>query len=343
MISIVVPVYNVEKYLKECVDSILAQTYTDYEIILVDDGSTDSSGSICDEYTKYSKIQVIHKKNAGLGMARNSGIEIAKGEFITFLDSDDYWSPDALEKLMAGIKENHADTCIGGYTRVTTSGEVVFEEYPELSIYSSSGEVKKKIFPRLMGSAPDRKDAFRPSVWNAIYSMSIIKENRVRFPSEREYIAEDVMFDLDYYRHSECVAVISSSGYYYRVTPGSLTQKYKSDRFEKVVYLYQEVLKRLRKYEYDDICELRAKRQFFVYIRSCIRQESISISGKTRKEAVVNIEKICREDFTRLCISNYPVNKLGFSQQIFLFLVRNNMATVLYVLVCRSIRRAGKA
>ena len=98
-LSIIVPVYNVEEYITECIDSILAQTYKDWELILVDDGSTDNSGKICEEYAlKDSRIKVIHKENGGLSSARNSGLDIAKGEYITFIDGDDFISPDTIEE-----------------------------------------------------------------------------------------------------------------------------------------------------------------------------------------------------------------------------------------------------
>jgi glycosyltransferase involved in cell wall biosynthesis len=107
LISVIIPVYNVEKYLRECVDSVLSQTYKSYEIILVDDGSTDGSGEICDEYIDgHSQVKVIHKANGGLSDARNTGLKNAKGEYVYFLDSDDYIVPDAFQKLInISIKE----------------------------------------------------------------------------------------------------------------------------------------------------------------------------------------------------------------------------------------------
>ncbi len=110
LISVIIPVYNVEKYLKECVDSVLKQTYENYEIILVNDGSTDGSGSICDEYTdKYHKITVVHKENSGPSKTRNIGLDVAKGEYIYFLDSDDYLDETAFEKLIRVAKSQEAD------------------------------------------------------------------------------------------------------------------------------------------------------------------------------------------------------------------------------------------
>ena len=112
MISIIVPVYNVEKYLCKCLDSLLHQIYQDFEVLMVDDGSQDSSGKICDKYAEnYSHFQVIHKKNTGLGMARNTGMEYATGEYILFIDSDDYLDDDFLVKIYDTLKSNYCDTC----------------------------------------------------------------------------------------------------------------------------------------------------------------------------------------------------------------------------------------
>ena len=110
LISVIIPVYNVEQYLKQCVDSILSQTYKNIEIILVDDGSSDSSGIICDEYAhKHGNIKVIHKKNAGLSEARNSGLVVANGSYIAFIDSDDWISNDNFEKMITEIKKQDSD------------------------------------------------------------------------------------------------------------------------------------------------------------------------------------------------------------------------------------------
>ncbi|NST07596.1 glycosyltransferase, partial [Enterococcus faecalis] len=114
-ISIIVPVYNVEKYLEKCVRSILAQTFTDFELILVDDGSPDSSGAMCDQFAEQDqRVKVIHKENGGLSDARNAGIEIATGEYLGFVDSDDYIADDMYELLYTNIVKEDADLSICG-------------------------------------------------------------------------------------------------------------------------------------------------------------------------------------------------------------------------------------
>ena len=339
MVSIVVPVYNVEKYLKQCVESLINQTYKDIEIILVDDGSKDNSGKICDEYSeKYEFIRVIHKENAGLGMARNTGMENAKGDYVDFMDSDDYLKPDTVEKLVKALEETGADTCLGGYSRFMENGEFTYTYSPGQHCYSA-----KEFFPRQMGSLPDKKDAFRPSVTNALLDMTIIREYKLRFKSEREYIAEDLYFDIDYYRYSKKVCTADTAGYCYRVTAGSLTQKYNPERFEKVKFLYRQVFKRLEENKWGDESVLRAKRQYFVYLRICISQEDIELSKKTKKEAKQNIRKMCADEFTMSCINTYPVNKMGFAQRFFIMLVKRKSAGLLYILVSKKKRRGGKA
>ena len=123
-VSIIVPVYNTERFLNRCIDSVLAQTYSDWELLLVDDGSTDSSGSICDEYaTQDSRIRVFHKENGGVSSARNLGLDYARGEWITFVDSDDYIAPDMIEKLYETQKRNNADITVCGYRWVDKEGK----------------------------------------------------------------------------------------------------------------------------------------------------------------------------------------------------------------------------
>lgn len=130
MISTIIPVYNVDNYLPKCVDSIINQTYKNLEIILVDDGSLDRCPDICDEYAKKDKrIIVIHKKNGGLSDARNAGLEIAKGEYISFIDSDDYINEHMYEDMLSAIENVDADLCICGYDRVNDDGEIRSSAY----------------------------------------------------------------------------------------------------------------------------------------------------------------------------------------------------------------------
>ena len=126
MISVIVPVYNVEKYLRQCLDSIVAQTYRDLEIILVDDGSIDASGAICDEYAvRDSRIKVVHQPNRGLSSARNTGLDLVSGEYTFFIDSDDWIHEKALERLLLAQAKTNADLVLCNYQRVDEAGNAI--------------------------------------------------------------------------------------------------------------------------------------------------------------------------------------------------------------------------
>lgn len=329
LVSVIVPVYNVEKYLKECVQSLQEQTYPNIEIILVDDGSKDSSGIICDELEKSDKrIKVIHKENAGLGYARNSGLEIAKGKYVTFIDSDDKADKDLISQLMRAVSRDDVDTCIGGFKRISENGNVEFIEKYEIKIYQEK-EVYDELFARMLGSAVDKHDAIRMSVWNVLYSMEIIKENHLKFPSEREFISEDIIWDAEYYKFARKAEIIDSTAYNYRITPGSLTQKFKPDRIEMVCRLYDELRRRIGK---DRLKIVRLQRQFFINIKVCLRQEKKTISGNNRKEVRKRIEQILNNETVIKVISEYPIKDIQVRQRVFLLLIKYRMVSLIILL-----------
>ncbi len=328
LVSVIVPVYNVEKYLDDCIQSLLAQTYENIELILVDDGSNDSSGRTCDEIAKKdSRVRVIHKENAGLGFARNSGLEIAKGKYVTFIDSDDRADKDLISQLMDAVKNDAVDTCIGGFKRISENGTVEFTEKYDCRIYQNN-EVYDELFARMLGSAADKHDAIRMSVWNVLYSMDIIRKNDLMFPSEREFISEDIIWDSEYYKYAQKVKIIDSTAYNYRITPGSLTQKFKPNRFEMVCKLYEE----LCRIGNDKRKVVRLQRQFFVNIRVCLRQEKSSISGKSKHEARERIKKIVYSSTVRKIVAEYPIKDIQLKQKVFLILLKYKMVDVIVLL-----------
>ena len=142
LISIIVPIYNVEKYLKQCIESIISQTYRNIEIILVDDGSPDNCGKICDEYSQKDKrIIVLHKENGGLSDARNKGIDIAKGDYLTFVDSDDFVNIDYIEKLYNSIKFNNTKLAQCGISKVDENNEIIEKLNYEKNQIKTSHEI----------------------------------------------------------------------------------------------------------------------------------------------------------------------------------------------------------
>jgi len=326
LVSVIVPIYNVEKYLDVCIDAICNQTYTNIEIILIDDGSTDNSGIIADKWGKIdNRIKVIHKTNAGLGYARNTGLEVATGEFVTFVDSDDLVDNNLLELLMNEIK-NGADTCVGGFKRINEDGSVISIEEYKCSLYKGLAAYND-LFARMLGSSPDAHDAIKMSVWNVIYSMDLIRKYNLKFPSEREFISEDIYFNYEYFKHSRVAKLIDSTAYGYRVTPGSLTQKYNPQRLERVCYLYVTMEEKIG----DAKMVTRLQRQFFVNIRACLRQERTEISGKTRREIKKTIKEIVDNPVVSRVSNSYLKCINQFKQKVFVFLLKSRSVELLYL------------
>ena len=209
LISVIVPVYNVKNYLKKCVDSILSQTYSVLQVILVDDGSTDGSGELCDLLAKCDKrIQVVHKSNGGLSDARNAGIEIAEGKYFSFIDSDDYIEPDMVESLYKLAKSTDCQITISNMKRFFSDGgiETFYEPVNQISVYE----------------ADERFETLKqPSVCNKLFLAELF--NDIKFPKGKFYEDTFVYHELLY--RAERVGLTGKVGYWYLSRKESITGK----------------------------------------------------------------------------------------------------------------------
>lgn len=206
MISIIIPVYNVEKYLPKCIDSILSQTYTDWELILIDDGSIDQSAKICDEYTyKDKRIKVTHKKNEGVSKARNIGITLAQGEYICFVDSDDWIESTYLEDFK--VKEQQCDFYVSGALYDTYNKVYSYKKYKE-KFCINQVEIRDEFFEQdlLSNGYP----------WGKLYKSQIIKDNNIKF-NENLTINEDHIFVFQYFSYINTFYITNTAGYHYTV------------------------------------------------------------------------------------------------------------------------------
>lgn len=221
-ISIIIPVYNVEQYLPRCIDSILAQTFTNFELILIDDGSTDSSGKICDKYSeKDSRVKVIHKENGGLSSARNVGLGNAAGKYISFIDSDDYVSSDYLEYLHSLIKKYDADVVSANYI-LTYSNKVNFISRKKEQLIIGK---EKILFFYLKQDKMNKKNDF--PVWIKLYKKELF--DGIQFPSGKLY--EDNITNFKIFQKCERYAKSSKIVYAYfqrrkSITKSKLSQKH---------------------------------------------------------------------------------------------------------------------
>ena len=228
-VSVIVPVYNVEPYLQKCIESILSQNFIDFELLLVDDGSTDNSGKICDKYALTDmRVIVYHlKNNRGVGYARNVGIRQTKGKWITFIDSDDYLTNnDYLGDLLNACLNKNVNLCI-------TKGYIKFGENKNVFNVFDDRLSIEYAFEHILGY-----NEIYLSSWGRLYNASIIKRNNILFPEDFHY-AEDCCFNIEYMQYIAYFSVANTMAYYYRENVQSLTHTHRS------YHHYLRCLKRL--------------------------------------------------------------------------------------------------
>lgn len=325
LISVIVPVYNVQEYLDKCVYTIRNQTYKNLEIILIDDGSTDMSGEKCDEYQKNdSRIKVVHKKNAGLGYARNSGLDIATGKYILFVDSDDFLDLEIIEKLYYQLSKTKSDTSYCGYYKYYDDEHIerVPAEYNEKTFYNK--EIIENVLLEMVSGKPEQKKEalLSMSVWHALYSNEIIKENKLRFVSEREYISEDIIFDIEYLQKAKKVCYIDTPLYFYRCNnSGSLTHRYDPNEFDRHKVQVEKINTELGKIlDESEYCE-RTQRYLLGRLRTCI-QKAITYKKHNKEfELIDQIKNIVNDEEVRRIIKQYPYNKNTLQLRVFNFFV----------------------
>lgn len=254
-ISVIIPVYNVENYIRACLDSILQQTFQDWECILVNDGSKDNSGKICDEYRRLdSRFKVIHKDNGGVSSARNRGLDIATGEWFTFVDSDDELTKDALSYMLKRCISNEADCCVCAIIRESEGNnfsQILNDKNKRDIIWSCLTYRTQKYADRgLLVDAPYAK----------LFRASIIKENNIRYV-EGLCKSEDALFTAEYYYHAQRIISDNHPVYYYTLNPNSICHTYSKTHISmlaSLLELEQEFVDRYYEPEFENVVKVRA-------------------------------------------------------------------------------------
>lgn len=225
LLSIVVPVYNVEKYLDECIRSLRTQTFKDIEIILVDDESPDNCPFMCDRYAELdNRIKVVHKKNEGLGFARNSGLDVAIGEFVTFVDSDDLIDENTYKYLLSKHTCSDCDVIYYKFSKfIGDSSPIPLYVDRHIMISDEEGIDNLKLDVIASDSRLKADRTIKCSACTSIYRRRTIENNKLRFHSERELVSEDLVFNLDFLSVSKKVCIDESELYFYRQNPKSLS------------------------------------------------------------------------------------------------------------------------
>ena len=341
-VSIVVPVYNTEKYLRRCMDSIMNQTLKDIEIIIVDDGSKKECAVLCDEISKTdSRIKVVHKKNGGLGFARNTGLEAATGEYIGFVDSDDYIEPLMCETLYDAAKKYNADLAISGICFVggnmfSESDDLVKKPcFKETEIFNA--DTLKTLLLGVIGALPNEPDDSRygVSVCKNIFSNSLIKEKNITFLSEREILSEDTLFMVDFIKNSSCAVGVTGAYYCYCRNDDSLSKSYNSTRFERSIVFLNELEKQ--------IVNTVPKEEYKIYLDRLIQgfgrilcsQEIVHAKQERIKYSVLRkrLKEICTNEKIEGVLKIYPWYKLPVKQAAFAFAMKYKLFLLQKIMV----------
>lgn len=339
-VSVIVPIYNVEKELNRCVDSLLNQTYPYLEIILVDDGSPDQCGRICDDYARRDeRVRVIHKKNAGLGMARNSGLEVASGEFILFVDSDDFVSNTHVEVLLNAITEENADMAITGYIRNFTDGRRIARQATQNRKVFQKDQILQEVLLPILGAKVDASsDVERTmSVWTNIYRKTLIDEHHLRFVSEREYVSEDLFFNIHYIMSANVIAVLPECSYFYSENVNSLTNAFRPDRFEKYCKMFLHETELLKSFGVFECAKLRVYRTLIMKAKKCISMIACSDMGLRKKMQAT--KEILENKIFNDVLQEYTPHVTEKRQRMQLFLLKHKMAIPLMVFYRQKYRR----
>lgn len=295
LVSIIIPVYNVEKYLDRCMQSVFLQSYKNLEIILIDDGSPDSCPRLCDIYGKNDKrVKVLHKKNEGLGLARNSGLALATGKYVLFIDSDDYLSEKMVEKLVYQAELMNADIVYCGYFYETSNHKwIEVRDFEKEQTFK--GNDIDAVSLAFITNQNKLKVRLQRTVWHALYSKALIDDEDIRFPSERQIPSEDLIFQSRISKLANIISFVPDCLYYYCLNNNSITMNFKKNRYLKLVNEKNELL---RIYSNKGV-DRYINNLYFVSIKSyfynLIEQKNIAFSEKNKiiKEVVIDMHRDC--------------------------------------------------
>lgn len=329
-VSVILPIYKVEKYLDRCMHSLLNQTLKDIEIIMVDDGSPDNCPSMCDQYVKEdSRVKVIHKQNAGLGFARNSGLEIATGDYIAFVDSDDYVSVTAFEILLKVALEENADYVMCGYKSVRN--DICVSEHKDVDqkiVMEVPGCYN--VLRGMVGIDPDSEYSYRHnySVWHGIYKNTFFTERKIRFCSERDLISEDLIFHLSLIPLCQKIVIIPDLLYNYCLNDNSLTTTYRQGRFEAVLKLWKASVEMIASTPLDNM-KIRLD-----YLLLDVTLSAISYEVRYNKNNALDVLKtISTNDEVHKLLESYPIHRLCHKHYLFFSLLKRNAYRTIYGLL----------
>ena len=305
-VSVVIPIYNAEKYLEQCIDSIVNQTLSDIEIILINDGSKDGSGEICKKYLSDSRVIYYEKENEGLAAARQDGIDRASGEYIGFIDSDDWAEPDMYEKMYLAAKSNNSDVVL---CNCFEYDEKKRREELRAGAYNKQ-EILAEVLPKTLIRA-DEKGRRRNMRWSnclRIYKKKMLDDNHIQF-GRKFRRCQDLPFTFECMLYSQNFYYLDEFLYHNRQDAGSLSRGYTKNMWNLIKPLIEYINKLSSGYSEADLSELAASTSFFLTMDCILNEFKPDALGFTSK--VKHISEIIHDDATKKMVKSFDGRKLN--------------------------------
>lgn len=335
-ISVIVPVYNVEKYLEKCVESLLNQSLKDIEIILVDDGSPDKCPQICDEYAKKDcRVKVCHKKNGGLSSARNEGLKHVKGEFYMFVDSDDWLALDTCKVTYDYVKQTDADCLMFSYTKEFGDHSIVNHIFNKDVITWNKADIQRNFHRRLFGLVGE--ELSRPQDGDLIVSacMQLFKTEKfkdIRFVDTQKIGTEDCWYQILVYDKCDRFVYIDKPFYHYlRINDGSLTTKYNPNLFARWQNMYDYMQTYIVENNKGDLYNKALQNRISLSvlgagINQAHSDDNLIQGGKRMKEML-------EYDRYRQALGQLDTSYMPFPWKVFFYLAKHKMTTLLFAML----------
>lgn len=339
-LSIIVPIYKTEIYLRQCVDSILAQTFKDFEVILVDDGSPDNCSIICDEYAMQDKrIKVIHKENEGLVSARKAGLRTSKGRYIGFVDSDDWIEKEMYSLLCEAAKKYEADIVTCDALKSFPDKEIKYENMIEPGLYNINN-IKNNIYPFMLYLGTFYKFGILPVVWNKIFKAEIIKNNQYNV-NEAIHLGEDVACTYPCLLDSNSIYILKNKYlYHYRQVSSAMTSSYDPE-FLKGFLELSKLLKSVNeeKNKFDITQQLH---YYFLFVFTIAVDNEFHINNrKSIRGKCDSIKSIGTIDVFKEALSTISLAGLSFKHKLYFKFFKNhhNMILCFVILILKRIKK----
>lgn len=336
--TVILPIYNVKKYLKRCVESVLAQSFTDYEMILVDDGSTDGSKQICDYYAeKYNFIKVIHKANGGLSDARNTGFGKAEGKYVLWFDPDDWVERNTLSLIFSAVGNLEPDIVKFNYVR-HDKGKIICLSNAESGLYTGTQ------IDDLIKLAFSTAGNYGLSACMHAYKREFLEKNGLSFISEREVGSEDFLFNIEVLLSAEKILILPDALYHYDLRRGSLTQRYNENLPEKYTKLFLMLKETLNK-------QAKGNRYmnylyyFYIWILmygTCLFNEYTINDTHSIKDGRRKVREYLADSELRTAIRVCDKSVFTIKQRILLFAMRFKIESIFYWLFVKKPKLKGK-